>query len=78
MPYSSLWLRGGNLNLTFQVRTGECIITLQDLTLQIGLKVDELKFIGPTMFDCEEMCDIYLGVAPIKGKLLILSQVKLK
>jgi len=30
------------------------------------------------MFDWEEMCDTYLGVAPMKGESLIGSQVKLK
>jgi len=46
-----------------------------NVTLRLCLKVDGLTLIGPTMFDFEKMCNIYLGVEPIKGKLLICSQV---
>jgi len=63
---------------TFHFPTGKCAITLQDISLQLGLNVDGPPIVGPTMFDWEEMRDTYLGVAPVKGKSLIGSQVKLK
>ena len=36
---------------TFHFPTGECSITLQDVSLQLGLPVDEPPIIGPTMLD---------------------------
>jgi len=63
---------------TFHFLTGQCTITLQDISLQLGLNIDGPPIVGPTMFDWEEMCDAYLGVAPVKGESLIGSQVKLK
>jgi len=63
---------------TFLFPTDDCTITLQDISLQLGLNVDGLPIVGPTMFDWEEMCDTYLGTTPVKGESLIGSQVKLK
>ncbi|XP_027357191.1 protein MAIN-LIKE 2-like [Abrus precatorius] len=63
---------------TFHFPTGECTITLEDVALQLGLRVDGLPVIAPTMFDWEEMCDKYLGIVPVKGESLIGSMVKLK
>ncbi|KAL2340229.1 hypothetical protein Fmac_008169 [Flemingia macrophylla] len=39
----------------FHFPTGECTITLEDVALQLGLRVDGLPVVGPTMFDWEEM-----------------------
>ncbi|XP_027362864.1 protein MAIN-LIKE 2-like [Abrus precatorius] len=58
----------------FHFPTGECTITLEDVALQLGLRVDGLS----TMFDWEEMCDTYLGILPVKGESLIGSMLKLK
>ena len=63
---------------TFHFPTGECTITLEDVALQLGLRVDGLPAIGPTMFDWEDMCDTYLGIIPVKGESLVGSMVKLK
>jgi len=63
---------------TFHLPTGECTIKLQDISLQLGLGVDEALIVGPTMFYWEVMCDTYLGVAPVKSQSLIGSHVKLK
>jgi len=63
---------------TFHFLTDERTITLQDISLQLGLNLDGPPIVGPTMCDWEKMCDTYLGVAPVKGESLIGSQVKLK
>nr|KYP31590.1 Serine/threonine protein phosphatase 7 long form isogeny [Cajanus cajan] len=36
---------------TFHFPTGECTITLEDVALQLGLRVDGLPVIGPTLYD---------------------------
>ncbi|XP_029129889.1 serine/threonine-protein phosphatase 7 long form homolog isoform X2 [Cajanus cajan] len=51
---------------TFHFPTGECTITLEDVALQLGLRVDGLPVIGPTLYDWEEMCSTYLGIMPVK------------
>nr|KYP58130.1 Serine/threonine protein phosphatase 7 long form isogeny [Cajanus cajan] len=63
---------------TFHFPTGECTITLEDVALQLGLRVDGLPVIGPTLYDWEEMCSTYLGIMPVKGESLIGSMIKLK
>jgi len=52
---------------TFHLAKCECTITLQDISLQLGLRVDGAPIVEEKMFDWEEMCDTYLGVAPMKG-----------
>ncbi|KAL2322308.1 hypothetical protein Fmac_026687 [Flemingia macrophylla] len=78
MGWSQPWLRDGDLKHTFHFPTGECTITLEDVALQLGLRVDGLPVVGPTMFDWEEMCDTYLGIMPVKGESLVGSMLKLK
>ncbi|XP_027337555.1 serine/threonine-protein phosphatase 7 long form homolog [Abrus precatorius] len=63
---------------TFHFPTGECTITLEDVALQLGLSIDGLPVIAPTMFDWEDMCDLYLDIMSVKGETLIGSMVKLK
>ncbi|XP_027348160.1 protein MAIN-LIKE 2-like [Abrus precatorius] len=63
---------------TFHFSTGECTITLEDVALQLELKVDGLLIIGPTMFDWKDVCDTYIGIVPVKGETLIGSMMKLK
>ncbi|XP_014517244.1 serine/threonine-protein phosphatase 7 long form homolog [Vigna radiata var. radiata] len=63
---------------TFHLPTGECTITLQDVSLQLGLRVDGPLVIGPIKFDWEDMCDTLLRITPIKGESLVGSTVKLK
>jgi len=36
---------------TFNFPSGECTITLQDISLQLGLNVDGPPIVSPTMFD---------------------------
>ena len=41
---------------TFHLLVGECTITLGDVSLQLGLHVDDRLVISPTYYDWEEMC----------------------
>nr|KYP35041.1 Serine/threonine protein phosphatase 7 long form isogeny [Cajanus cajan] len=63
---------------TFHFPTRECIISLEDVTLQTDLRIDRLPVIAPTKFDWEDICDTYLGIVPVKGESLVGSMVKLK
>ncbi|KAF1888726.1 hypothetical protein Lal_00036767 [Lupinus albus] len=46
---------------TFHLPCGECTITLEDVSLQIGMNVNGLPVTGPTYFDWDEMCGELLG-----------------
>jgi len=63
---------------TFHFPTRECTITLQDVSLQLGLPIDGPPIIGPTMLDWDEMCETLLGIIPVKGESIIGSMIKLK
>nr|KYP59554.1 Serine/threonine protein phosphatase 7 long form isogeny [Cajanus cajan]KYP59557.1 Serine/threonine protein phosphatase 7 long form isogeny [Cajanus cajan] len=63
---------------TFHFPTGECTITLEDVAIQLNLRVDGLPVIGPTLYDWEDMCSTYLGIVLVKGESLISSMIKLK
>ncbi|XP_028216646.1 protein MAIN-LIKE 2-like [Glycine soja] len=62
----------------FHLPVGECTITLEDVALQLGIKVDGRPIIGATCYDWEEMCEQYLGVVPPKGEAIVGSAIKLK
>nr|KYP56583.1 Serine/threonine protein phosphatase 7 long form isogeny [Cajanus cajan] len=56
---------------TFHFPTGECTIILEDVVLQLGLRVDGLPVIGPILYD-------RLRIVPVKCESLIGSMIKLK
>ena len=51
----------------FHLFVGECTITLEDVTLQLGLHVDGRPVTGPTYYDWEQMCAKYIGVVPLEN-----------
>ncbi|KAF1869974.1 hypothetical protein Lal_00017553 [Lupinus albus] len=50
---------------TFHLPCGECIITLEDVSLQLGVNVNGRPVTGTTYFDWDEMCEELLGKIPI-------------
>ena len=49
---------------TFHVPHGECIITLQDVSIILGLSIDGVVVSGSTCLDWKEVCATLLGVVP--------------
>ena len=62
---------------TFHLPTGECTITLQDVALQLGLRVDGRPVVGPTTFDWDVQCMELLG-KEIPQNQMVGNCVKLK
>ncbi|KAF1894322.1 hypothetical protein Lal_00027168, partial [Lupinus albus] len=50
---------------TFHLPCGECTITQEDVSLQLGVNVNGRPVTGPTYFDWDEMCGELLGKVPI-------------
>jgi len=45
------------------------MITLQDVSVLLGLRVDGLPLIGPTNLSWTDLCEEFLGVRPEEGEL---------
>ncbi|XP_028223072.1 protein MAIN-LIKE 2-like [Glycine soja] len=63
---------------TFHHPVRECTITLEDVALQLGIRVDGRPITSATYYDWEEICEQYLGVVPPKGEAIVGSAIKLK
>jgi len=71
-------LSDGDQRHTFHLPVRECTITLEDVALQLGIRVDGRPITGATYYDWEEMCEQYLGVVLPKGEAIVGSAIKLK
>ena len=49
---------------TFHLPVGECTITLEDVSIQLGLPIDGLPVTGSTYHDWIDLCERLLGVTP--------------
>ncbi|XP_058741297.1 protein MAIN-LIKE 2-like [Vicia villosa] len=64
---------------TFHFPTGECTITLEDVSMLLGLRVNGKAVTGPTEVDLD-MWEEFLGVQPpriaLKGRMILISWLK--
>ena len=49
---------------TFHLPWGECTITLEDVALHLGIRVDGCVMTGPSFLYWDELCDELLGEGP--------------
>ncbi|KAH1212725.1 Serine/threonine-protein phosphatase 7 long form [Glycine max] len=62
---------------TFHLTCGEATITLQDVSVLLGLPMDDNPLIGNTNIDGTDMCEQYLGVRPNANALVDGNTLKL-
>ena len=63
-PSSRVWLRDGILRHTFHLPVEEMTITLQDVTIILGLRIHGPPVTGTCDFDVSSLCQELLGVIP--------------
>ena len=55
---------------TFHFPIGECTVTLEDVAVQLGVRIDGRPVIGSTSFTrerIEDLCQSLLGIRPEEG-----------
>jgi len=71
------WLNVGESRHTFHFPHGDLTITLQDVALELGLKINGLPVNGIIIGDVHVACQALLGDTPhdkyVKGKMIYLS-----